>query len=480
MLETRIRDFFTATCPTHAGDTLVAAVSGGPDSVALLHLLVRVQDTLGVTLQIAHLNHGIRGQEADEDAEFVAELAGELGLTLHRRRVDVPGIVERERGSLEAVARRERHRFLQEARAVAGARWVVTGHTADDQVGTFLINMMRGAGPRGLGGMLPVGPGPICRPLLTFWREEILAFLEEEDLPYRMDTSNADTTLMRNRIREVLVPFLGKEFGPNIRTVLARESQLMNELDDYLSLEGARILRGATLEEGATASESEVRLAIPKLVAYHRVLQRSVIRAAIEELVGGLEEISYTHVDAILELLDREGGSARVDLPRGLTAGREYDTLVLALSGSLPGEYAAPEPSPPLALGRTGEFRWGAFHLKWFPLPTVEVDALEWASRSDRCSFDADELVPPVYVRGVRSGDRLEPLGMDGSQKVSDLLINRKVPRRLRTRIALLCDNGGPEDGERILWVAGHRRSSHAAVTSETSQVVLFEAETMI
>ncbi len=478
MLEQRALDFFSRTCPTETGDTLLVAVSGGPDSVALLHVLLQVRDSLGVDLAVAHLDHGIRGEEAVEDARFVSELAAELGLTLHRRRVDVPGIRTREGGSLEAVARRERYRFLEDARAVAAARWVVTGHTADDQVETFLANMIRGAGPRGLGGMLPVGPGAVCRPLLATWREEVLAYLEEHDVPYRVDPSNADLSLTRNRIRQELVPVMRRAFGPAVTSVLARESQLMNELDEFLSLEGERILKAAS-EEGPPNS-LEIRLDIARLAEHHRVLARTVIRTAVEDLVGSLEELSLAHVDAVLDLADHDRGEASVHLPRGLDARREYGTLVLSLADASAPEYSAPEPSAPLDLERGGELRWGPVMLTWRPSPEAEAGPLRWAEAPERDCFDAGALERPVYLRGVRPGDRLEPLGMAGSQKLSDLLINRKVPRRLRTRVALLCDNGGPEGGERILWVVGQRRSRHAPVRPDTSQVVYLEAETAV
>ena len=480
MLEPRMLDFFTHRCPVQPGDTLLAAVSGGPDSVALLHLLLRIRDSLGMELHVAHLNHKMRGEESEEDARFVASLCEDYGLPLHGRAVDIPALQRQVGGSPEALARRERYAFLEEARAVAGARWVVTGHNADDQVETFLLNMLRGAGPRGLGGMLPVGPGPICRPLLNTWREQIMAYLEEEDLTYRLDSSNEDLSLTRNRVRHVLVPLLNREFGPGARAVLLRESRLMNELDDYLSLEGEEILQDLARREPDEGGSDRIRIAIPALHQHHRVVQRSVVRTAVEMLAGGLEDIDLVHIDSILDLLQGEGGTAHLDLPRRLEAWREYDTLVLSLAEAPRTELPTPPPSSPLDLDEEGELRWGATRVRWTPASREEIDPLEWAGRPGRSSFDRDALVEPVYLRGIRPGDRLEPLGMAGRQKLSDLLINRKVPRRLRTRVALLCDNGGPEGGERILWVVGHRRARHATVGPDATQVVLFEAETIV
>lgn len=480
MLEQRVLSFFNTVCPIQPDDTLLVAVSGGPDSVSLLHLLLLVRDDRGVSLEVAHLDHGTRGEEGEEDARFVADLAEGEGLTLHRRKVDVPALLEERGGSLEALARQERYAFLEEARAVAGARWIVTGHTANDQVETFLMNLIRGAGPRGLGGMLPVGPGPRCRPLLRAWRSEILGFLEENELPYHLDSTNSNLSLTRNRIRHLLVPTLEHEFGPKVLRTLARESQIMNELDDFLSLESDRILGDLALPEETAPREAEIRLEVLRLRRYHQALQRSVIRAAVEDLTGGLSEVTLAHVDAVLELVHRNEGVGAADLPHGLEARREYDRLVLRSAEGGRAEFAPPEASAPLDLEQPGEIRWGRLRLRWTIGPAASLEPREWADRPGRTCFDMEITVRPVYVRGVRPGDRLDPLGMEGTQKLSDLLINQKVPRHLRTWVPLLCDNGGPEDGERILWVVGQRRSRHAPVGAETSQVVLFEAETIV
>lgn len=477
MLEQRILDFFQYVCPVRAGDALLVAVSGGPDSVALLHLLLEVRDELGVRLEVAHLDHGLRGEESAQDAEFVRELAADCGLTVHCRRIDLPARHREEGGSLEALSRRQRYAFLDEARAVAGAHWIVTGHSANDQVETFLMNLLRGAGPRGLGGMLPVGPGPLCRPLLGAWRDEILTFLEENELPYRHDSSNQDLTLTRNRIRHRLVPLLEDEFDPSVLRTLARESQFMNELDEYMSLESDRVLR-ELVEEGPELPESRVRVNVKSLQAHPRILQRSVLRAALEELAGGLESITLTHLDACLDLVYRQEGRGQIDLPNGLLVRREYETLVLSTrEEEAP---APPEPSSPLDLAVPGETRWGRVHLRWRVADTRELSLRDWPEEPNRGGFDLETVTPPVYLRGVRAGDRLEPMGMEGSQKLSDFFINLKVPRTQRTWVPLLCDNGGPERGERILWVVGRRRSRHAPVSPETSQVVLFQAETIV
>jgi tRNA(Ile)-lysidine synthase len=428
-----------------------------------------------VRLEVAHLDHSLRGQEGEADAQFVSRLCQEHELTLHRRRVDIPALRVKEGGSLEALARRERYAFFEEARAVAGARWIVTGHTANDQVETFLMNLLRGAGPRGLGGMLPTGPGPLGRPLLGTWRSEVLAYLEAENEPYRLDSTNLDLSMTRNWVRHRLIPLLEEELGAGVLRILSRESHLMNDLDDFLTAEGSRLL--ASVRAGREETESgETRVDLRRLREAPRVLQRTVIRCAFEEWAGGLQDFTLAHVDAVLDLIEKDQGTGKADLPGGMTARREYDALVLGPDeGAEPG---VPDPSPPLDLREPGEVHWGLVRLRWRVAGPSELARLP-AEGTRAAVFDRSEPVPPVYLRAVRPGDRLEPLGMEGTQKLSDLFINRKIPRRLRTRVPLLCDNGGPESGERILWVVGERRSRHAPVGMETAQVVVFEAETI-
>jgi tRNA(Ile)-lysidine synthase len=272
--------------------------------------------------------------------------------------------------------------------------------------------------------------------------------------------------------------------------VLARESKLMNTIDAFLTAEANRILKElkpkpvpAGAEAGAEAegagTGNTIRVTLAALREMPTALRQSVLRAAIEDLAGGLEDITLAHLDALDALVELEAGNQQIDLPRGLTARRSYDTLVLSTD---PDAEAGPEtpPSTPLDLSRPGEMRWGRSLLRWSLTGAEAMDPRAWSDSPGRSCFDAGSAVSPVYLRSQRPGDRLEPQGMEGSQKLSDLFINLKVPRHLRTWVPVLCDNGGPEDGERILWVVGHRRSRHGSIGPETAQVVLFEAETIV
>jgi len=490
MLHERVLAFFHDQELLEAGDTVLVAASGGPDSTALLFLMLDLRNSLGIDLQVAHLDHGFRGHAGRADARFVAELAESEGLTLHHRAVDVPELRRREGGSLEAVARRMRYRFLEEAARKVEARWILTGHCADDQVETVLLNLLRGAGSRGLGGMLPFGPGGLCRPLLDTWKDEILLFLEEHDLPYRVDATNQDLSLTRNWIRNLLMPLLQERISAGVPQVLNRAAHLFAELNDYLDETATEVLDRIAEETFGPDEDDdrpeEVRIGIPGLTSRHPALQRIVLRSALERLGGGVQDLTMTHIDSLLKLVGGASGSGELHLPRGLIARREYERLILSTES---GRRALPPPvgAPELNLTEAGEIRWGNLSLRWMPSPAHEVlgqtarGAEEPAGTvTERAFFDRESLRPPVVLRSVRPGDRLEPRGMAGSQKVSNLLINRKVPRHFRPQIGVLCDNGGPGGSELILWVIGQRLGRHAEVRPESSQVVVIQAETTL
>jgi tRNA(Ile)-lysidine synthase len=266
--------------------------------------------------------------------------------------------------------------------------------------------------------------------------------------------------------------------GIPVLEILSRESQIMNELDGFMTQEAGRLLEAAKISNFSGETDA-VRIQIAKLEGLHPAQKRAVLREAVHDASGRLQDISWTHIDALLDLMQKEEGGGSIDLPGSLAARREYETLVIgpALLAGLP---AAPEPSPPLDLSVSGETKWGRVRVKWTTGPASTRNPDAWALDSTRSAFDLTRVTTPVYLRGIRPGDRMEPLGMEGSQKISDLLINRKVPRHLRTRVPVMCDNGGSEGGERILWVVGQRRSRQATVRPETAQVVFFEAETIL
>lgn len=307
------------------GDTVLVGVSGGPDSMALLYLLMDIKDEYRITLKIAHLDHGFR-REAAEEAEFVRERAASLGLEAIVRFIDVPSIKEREGLSSQEAAREARYAFFEEAAGEAGADKVALAHTADDQAETFLIRLLRGSGPLGLSGIPPLreinNQKPvIIRPLIDCSRKEIEGYLSEKGIPFVTDSSNLKMDYMRNRVRMELIPFL-EGYNPNVKETLVRTAELIHKDNQFLEMEADKIYKTFSLQSG-----DAIIMDVKSIKGLRQAMSSRVIRNAIEGIKGDLKRISFQHIADILNLMDSGEGRWTLHLP-DVTVSREHDKLL--------------------------------------------------------------------------------------------------------------------------------------------------------
>ena len=461
---------------------VVVAVSGGPDSVAMTLLLDDARRAgKAPRLVLAHLNHRIRGEDADRDAAFVAELAARLGAGSAIESCDVPAESAKRKLSLEHAARECRYEFLERVARTAGARWVAVGHTADDQLETVLHNILRGAGIHGLAGMpriRPLAPGSdarIIRPLLDVPHADLVEFLRSRGQEFRLDATNLDTVYTRNRIRRVLIPSLESDW-PAIRDDVSMFSRELGDLDRLLESRAAEWLEKA----GGASIAALVRLDEP-LLSY-------VIRALIARTLGDLRRIDEVHVRMIVELVQSGTTGSSLDLPRGLVVRRDYDAVRFEKRESPAPGVAAPAETlkrPALAfedveLPVPGEARWGEWTLR------AEMHALADDSRETMRAFidelkrtnpervqylDLDRLGCERFtVRARRAGDRFSPLGAPGHGKLKDFLIRRKVPHADRDRLPLVVA------GDRVVAVVTLGVSSDAALTEDSRRILKISA----
>ncbi len=305
------------------GETVVVAVSGGPDSVALLLFLHGMAPRMRLDLHVFHLDHMLRGHESAEDARFVEELALKLGLPVRSLAVDVRHEAGFAGRSPQDAARQVRLSRLRDFADEVAADRIATGHTADDQVETFIMRAVQGAGLSGLGG-IPTVSGRLIRPLVEVWRFQVEEYCEAMGVTPRIDTSNLRMSYLRNRVRLSLLPFLASEFGPSIKEVILREVESLSLDRDFMAEQIARAFDLTCREPG-----DEVRLNIPRLLSLHPALQRGVIRQAWSRAMPGEPSLSWRHVLDVLEKVAGGGTGARLDLPGPLVAEREYDELVL-------------------------------------------------------------------------------------------------------------------------------------------------------
>lgn len=464
------------------GAAVVVGVSGGPDSLCLLHLLHRLAPAWSLRLHAAHLNHGLRGAEADADADFVAAVAAEWGVPCTVERADVAALAAASGASLEEAARHARYAFLARVAGHVGADAIAVGHTADDQAETVLMHFLRGSGLAGLRGMLPVTPltdyrllaqdAPetaalrLIRPLLDVPRSDVLAYCRAHGLQPRFDRSNEDTTFFRNRLRHELLPLL-ETYNPQVRRVLRHTATVL--ADDYALLHSlaeaawAEVLREET-PEGLVVDLARWR-SLPTS------LQRAVLRQAIGRRRRSLRNINFVHIERALEVLRAGQAGARATLPAGLEAVVGYDCFLVGEAGvGLPTGDAPQLAEPRLPLAVPGVTALGrGWQVEAALLAPADLPA-SWQSNPDpwRAWLDADAVGPAPALRTRRRGDRFQPLGMAGRHKLlAEFFTNLKVPPPARDRWPLLVT----ADDE-IAWVCGLRVDQRAAVTPATRRVL--------
>lgn len=445
-----------------AGDAVVCAVSGGPDSMALLHVLARLSVEGGFSLVVAHVNHGFRPGEAEEEAETVQAFAASLGVPFRLARVDAPGYAAGHGMNAQAAARELRYRFLHETAAACGARSIALGHHLDDQAETVLMHLLSGSSLTGLAGMAPVqrvdGIDRI-RPFLGIRKEDILAYVAAQGIPSHVDSSNASRTYLRNRIRQDVMPVLLREQAA-LPEVLGRLADIAGEEDRYLD-ELAR----QRLTRIFHAGEKRVTGDRPGFLAESLALQRRMIKLILNYLSGDPRFSDYSKIEAIRTAIEQSSPpSLCMDAGAGIRFLRRYDRL----SWQLAEADGSPAPSTPYAY-------------EWDPgqgpltLPGVGVLHATYMDRVDdpagsspaEAVFDAEALALPLCVRSRRAGDRLQPFGLTGSKKVKDMFIDLKIDPDQREAIPIVTDARGT-----LLWIAGLRRSRHAPVDGRTRKVL--------
>ena len=446
-----------------AGEKLVVGVSGGADSVCLLHLLAWHQKCLQTELQVAHLDHQLRGAESNADAKYVSELAHQLGLPVTMEQAEVRAYQVKRRCNLEEAAREVRYSFLARVAKKIGTNRIAVGHTRDDHTETVLMHLIRGAGTTGLRGLEPRSEMmvegqklEVIRPLLAITRQEAADYCQKYQLMPRSDSSNLSLAFFRNRIRLELLPLLRK-YNPNFDEAIWRLSQIARDEVSFIQ-EQAQKLWAEVAEE----QNGAIYLDKAKINALPQAVQRQLVRLAVSHFLGEVRDIEAEHIEAMLNLIPKPG--KRLNLPRGLVFATEYSQLILK-TGEAP-----PCPFPSLA-------REFPLHIPGETiLPGWRVIAIVSKERSTEkdelaACFDFNKTGSRLVVRGRKLGDRFQPLGMSELKKLQDFMVDAKIPRLWRDCIPLVCSQ------EQILWIVGWRIDDRVKVTEATNEVLCLQFE---
>lgn len=443
------------------GERVGVAVSGGADSVLLLEFMKGLASEAGLRLAVVHFNHHLRGAESDADEQFVRKLAGGLGIEFLGAQADVAQMARERRRNLEATGRDLRYRFFFSLARQGRLDKVATAHTANDQAETVLLRLLRGTGSRGLAGIYPVLEGKVVRPFLNLTRAKIMQEIARRKLEYRADSSNLDISLLRNRIRQQLLPWLEKEFNPGIILLLKTLADRARDEEAFLEQHAHDRAHPWRVREGC-----EEKFPTRPLAEFPAAIARRVLRQMVQAVRGSLRGVTYPHIEALRHFAAEAQSGRTLTLPGGLAARKEFDWLILgpqrppgsegefSYSVTIPGELKVAQ------LGLTFRFK------------IVRQEARSKAyNEMQRAALDRQKLPGELRLRSWQAGDSFQPLGSRKPRKLKELFREQRIPQRQRTLWPVL------ESGGEIVWVRGFPPGSPVAASPGSSEVVVVEEE---
>ncbi len=463
------------------GDSVLVCVSGGPDSVALLYIILSLAQRFSLRVGVAHLNHCLRQKDSDDDAEFVAFLARKFDLPCYIKKEDVNKYRHEKKLSLEEAARIVRYRFFESVAEKYIFNKIALGHNADDNAELVIMHLLRGSGPLGISGIPPVRDGKIIRPLMKLTKSEILEFLTINELKFVLDKSNFDERYLRNRIRHRLIPHLKSSYNKKIVETINRFASIVSSEEEWVD----DLINSMFNKFVLTAENNSVALSIFSINELHIAARRRIIRKAIAEIKGNLRRISFSHIDSIISLLNSGPASGYIDLPDRIRIKRDGDIITfLREKGALRDLHKESSDKNKLSFeyrilkpeaGFKEEISPNSLLIKELGLKInffeINIKNLSDIYRTGHnvAFFDMDKLCFPLVVRNVRPGDRFQPFGMSGTQKVKKYFINNKITRIQRDRCPILLSQ------EKIIWVVGYRIDDCFKVKQSTENILKVE-----
>ncbi|MEI7590626.1 MAG: tRNA lysidine(34) synthetase TilS [Deltaproteobacteria bacterium] len=444
MLE-KVKENIIAICQMMPKERVVVAVSGGADSVALLYIMYSLRDKLSLEIIVAHFNHNARGTESDSDETFVKDMAQMLNLPFISEKMEPI-----KTNLSEAYAREKRYDFLRKVARQEGANFVLLGHNHDDQAETILLNLIRGSASDGLSGMPMMRENTFIRPLLNINRNEIINYLQSNKISFVEDSTNATDKYLRNKIRHRLIPLIESEYNPRFKETIVKTAQIIAQENSYL-----QAVTNETLSFFFDEANSSID--VGKIKQLHKALQQRILKGALERYAKTNQGIYFKHIQELLGLLQVTEGTKKINLPHGIIAIREYDTLRFMLEkadrGINPFSYEVTIPA--------------TIYIKENRM-TLDFDVVDRKKISftdkNAAFFDYDKITTPLLIRNWQAGDNIKPLGMNGhSRKLQDILTDKKIPCSLRTQIPVLVDATGT-----VLWMMRIVHDEQNRVTEET------------
>jgi tRNA(Ile)-lysidine synthase len=475
----RAQEFF------RPGQRVAVAVSGGADSVALLHLLLELRAKLGIIISVAHFNHQLRGRASDADEKFVTALAAKYNLPFHSGRADVAANAKRDKANLEDASRRARYAFFDQLVSANHATKIAVAHTADDQAETVLAHILRGTGLPGLGGIHTVA-GNVVRPLLAFRRSDLRSYLRVKKQSWREDATNRDTTKTRARIRKKLIPLLEKDFQPAVVQHLSSLAALAQEDEAFLQSQTDSQSTGLVQR-----ADDSLRIAVSELLQLHpqnirepipltqklrhASISKRLIRAIVQELKPRRGELTAAHVHSVLQLAEHGENGKSLPLPGGIEVCRENDALIFRAArpnaASRKPRQAPKEFTYNIDLANPGLVLPVPYLACSFRLSLIDWPPQRGETRDISSVLDRDSLRPPLELRSWRPGDTFRPKGRRTAHKLKRLLNRARIPRMDRVGWPVLTSGGV------LAWARGFPVAAEFAAGERTRVGILIAEE---
>lgn len=436
------------------GDKIVVGISGGPDSVCLLHILDRLKKDFDLTIYAVHLNHQIRGVEAQKDAYFVAQLCEKLGITYFIKSIDVVQYCKDNGFSIEEGARKLRYEIFDEIKTKTKSNKVAVGHNLNDQAETVLMRMMRGTGLQGLKGIEHIRQDVIIRPILDLSRKEIEDYCEENNLNPRIDQSNLEEIYTRNKIRLKLIPYMKDNFNDNIVESIVRMSSNIKNDSDYIEENTIE-----AFNKVAQNNENSVSINVDEYEKLHIAIKSRIIRKAIENLCGSTKNIEQKHIEDVFELESDDKIDKQINLPNGIFVYRKLKKLIITTEEIVIQDVKFCYNIPSEGFVKIKEIGM-----------LMEIQKMSITNHKNSKTnkeakiFDLDKIKGGMQVRNREEGDKIK-LSM-GSKKLKQLFVDEKIPREDRSKIPVIVDEEG------ILLVGDLRISEEYKVDSMTKEVL--------
>ncbi|TDT50302.1 tRNA lysidine(34) synthetase TilS [Fonticella tunisiensis] len=435
------------------GDGIVVGLSGGPDSVCLLHVLHSLKDKYGIKLYAAHLNHMIRGDEALRDEEFAKSFAESLGIPFFSKRIKVEEFARENRMSSEEAGRFLRYQLFDEVAESVGANKIALAHNMNDQAETIIMRFFRGSGISGLRGISPVRNNKYIRPIIGCSRDEIERYCEEQGLNPVIDSTNNEKIYTRNKVRLEIIPYIRKHFNPNIISNLYANAEIIRDEDEYLShvinMEYERIRKNEGID-------------IKEFNNLHIALKRRIIRIMIEKVKGNLNQIEGKHIEDCIELIERGKTGKLIELPEGVVAKIQYDIFKISSKQkrkdfeevlNIPGVTEISDENIVIS---------------------TRIFLNNFSNYSDNKFikyFDYDKIKDVLKIRNRRDGDYMYPKGMTGRKKLKDIFIDKKIPVEERNKIPLIVLEN------EVIWAFGIRDTRNYKIDENTKRILEIKFE---